>query len=90
MMIKFGRMPGFPSRGSFETIPAKRTPANVAEGILKFLSDGKLHDSSEVAKMVGLPERDAEKILNFLIQGGLAEKGVQITKSGCYFLTLPV
>jgi predicted transcriptional regulator len=89
-MIKFGRRPGFPSKGTFEQITPGRTPANVAEDILRFLSDDRLHDSSEVAEIVGLPERDAEKILSFLMQGGLVEKGVRITKSGRIFLTLPV
>ncbi len=89
-MMKFGRRPGFPSRGMFEHIPARRAAADVAEGILKFLGDGELHDPRQVAKMVGLPERDTEKALDFLMQGGLVEKGVRITKSGSSFLKLPV
>jgi len=89
-MIKFGRRPGFPSRGMFERIPTRRAAADVAEGILKFLGDGELHDPRQVAKMVGLPERDTEKVLDFLMQGGLVEKGVRITKSGSNFLKLPV
>ena len=89
-MIKFGRRPGFPSRSTFEPISPRRTPSDVAEDILRFLSDGRMHDPIEVAAIVGLPDRDAEKILNFLMQGGLVEKGVRITQSGCVFLTLPV
>jgi len=73
----------------FERIPARRAPVDVAEDILKFLGDGELHDLREVAKMVGLPERDTEKVLNFLMQGGFVEKGVRITKSGSNFLKLP-
>jgi len=89
-MMKFGRRPGFPSKGMFGRTPARRTPAGVAEDILKFLGDGKLHDLREVAKRVGLPERDTEKVLNFLMLGGLVEKGVRITDSGSDFLKLPI
>jgi hypothetical protein len=89
-MIKFGRRPGFPSRSTFKPISLRRTPSDVAEDILRFLSDGRMHDPIEVAAIVGLPDRDVEKIFNFLMQGGLVEKGVRITQSGCVFLTLPV
>ena len=89
-MMKFGRRSGFPNRRMFgRTIP-RRTPSDMAEGILKFLGDDKLHDLSEIAKMVDLPERDTEKVLNFLMIGGLVEKGVRITGSGSNLLKLPV
>lgn len=89
-MMKFGRRSGFPGSGTFGRIPARRALSGVAEEIMDFLGDGKLHDLREVAKMVALTERDTEKILNFLTQGSLVEKGVRITKCGYDFLKLPV
>jgi hypothetical protein len=89
-MMKFGRRSGFPGSGTFGRIPARRALAGVAEEIMEFLGDGKLHDLREVAKMIALSERDTEKILNFLMQGSLIEKGVRITKSGHDFLKLPI
>jgi hypothetical protein len=89
-MMKFGRRPGSPGRRMFGRIIPRHTPADAAEGILKFLGDGKLHDLSEIAKIVDLPERDTEKVLDFLMMGGLVEKGVRITGSGFNLLKLPV
>ena len=89
-MMKFGRKSGFPGSTTFGRIPARRALAGVAEEIMEFLGDGKLHDLREVAKMIALSERDTEKILDFLMQGSLIKKGVRITKSGCDFLKLPV
>ena len=89
-MMKFGRRPGFPSRGLFKPVPAGRAAANVAEDILEFLGDGKLHEPREIANAADLSEKDAEKVLDFLMQSGLVKKGVQITKLGSNFLELPV
>ena len=89
-MIKFGRRPGFPSRSTFEPISPRRTPSDVAEDILRVLSDDRMHDLIEVAEIVGLPKHDTEKVLNFLMIGGLVEKGVRITGSGSNLLKLPV
>jgi hypothetical protein len=89
-MMKFGRRTGFPERMMFGRVMPRRTPADSAESILKFLSDGKLHMSSEIARSIELPERDTERVLDFLIIGGLVEKGVRITSSGCNLLKLPV
>jgi len=88
--MKFGRRLGFPDRVIFGRVIPRRTPADAAESILKFLSDGKLHMSSEIAKIVELPEWDTEKVLDFLIMGGFVEKGVRITGSGSDLLKLPV
>jgi len=37
-----------------------------------------------------LPEDKGEKILDFLAQTGFVRKGVQITRLGSNFITLPV
>jgi len=89
-MMKFGRRLGFPSRGMFGPMPAGRAAADVAEDILEFLGDGELHEPREISNAVDLSEKDAEKILDFLMQSGLVKKGVRITKSGSIFLELPV
>jgi len=89
-MMKFGRRPGFPSRGMFEPVPAGRAAADVTEDILEFLGDGELHEPREIANAVDLSEKEIEKVLDFLVQSGLVKKGVQITKLGSNFLELPV
>ena len=89
-MMKFGRRPGFPSRGMFEPVPAGRAAADVTEDILEFLGDGELHEPREIANAVDLSEGDAGKVLDFLARSGLVKKGVQITKLGSNFLELPV
>jgi DNA-binding IclR family transcriptional regulator len=89
-MKKFGRKPGFPSKGMFKQAPAKRSAANVADEILEFLGDSEVHDLKELANAVGLPKEEAEKVLDFLIQTGLVKKGARITNLGSNFLKLPV
>jgi len=89
-MMKFGRRPGFPSRGMFGPVPAGRAAAGVAEDILEFLGNGELHEPREIANAVDLSEKEVEKALDFLVQSGLVKKGVKITKLGSDFLELPV
>jgi predicted transcriptional regulator len=89
-MMKFGRKPGFPSRGMFRPVPSGRAAANVAEDILEFLRDGELHEPREIANAVNLSEEDTKKVLDFLIQSGLVTKGVRITELGYDFLELPI
>jgi len=89
-MMKFGRRPGFPSRGMFGPVPAGRAAAGVAEDILEFLGNGELHEPREIANAVDLSEKEVEKALDFLVQSGLVKKGVQITELGSDFLELPV
>jgi hypothetical protein len=89
-MMKFGRRPGFPNRMIFGRIIPRPTPADAAESILKFLGDNKLHDLSEIAKIVDLSEWDTERVLDLLMLGGFVEKGVRITGSGHDLLKLPI
>jgi DNA-binding IclR family transcriptional regulator len=70
--------------------PAGRTAVDVAEDILEFLGDGKLHELKEIANAAGLSKKDVKKILDLLTQIGLAKKGVRITNFGSNFLKLLV
>lgn len=89
-MKKFGRKPGFPSRGMSKQTPAKWSVPDIADEILEFLGDGKTHDPKELANAVGLPEEEVEKVLDFLMQTGLVKKGIRITNPGSNFLKLPI
>ena len=86
----FGRKPGFPSRRVGGRVPARRAATDVVDDIMEFLSPGKLYDLEEVAKAVGLPETEVERILDTLMQINFVEKGVRITNLGRDFLKLPV
>ena len=91
--MELGRKPGWPSRVMRKRALARRTTADVAgvaDEILEFLGTGKLRDVEEVADAVDLPEDKVEKILDFLAQTGFIRKGVQITRLGSNFITLPV
>ena len=89
-MKKFGEKLGLPSREISGHMPAGRTAVDVAEDILEFLGDGKPHELEEIANAADLLEEDVKKILDLLMQIGLAKKGVRITNFGFNFLKLPV
>ncbi|MBA7596821.1 hypothetical protein ES703_03811 [subsurface metagenome] len=91
--MELGRRPGWPGRVMRKRALARRTAADVAgvaDEILEFLGTGRLRDVEEVADAVDLPEDKVEKILNFLTRTGFIRKGVQITRLGSNFITLPV
>jgi predicted transcriptional regulator len=89
-MRKFGGKLGLPRREIPGHIQAERTAVDVAEDILEFLCDGKLHELKEIANAADLLEKGVKKILNLLAQVGLVEKGMRITNFGSNFLKLPV
>ena len=91
--MELGRRPSWPGRVMRKRALARCTAADVAgvaDEILEFLGTGRLRDVKEVAEAVDLPEDKVEKILDFLAQTGFIRKGVQITRLGSNFITLPV
>lgn len=88
--MELGRRPGWPGRVMRKRALARCTAAGVADEILEFLGTGRLRDVKEVAEAVDLPEDKVEKILDFLARTGFIRKGVQITRLGSNFITLPV
>ena len=91
--MELGRKPSWPGRVMRKRALARRTAAEVAgvaDEILEFLGTGRLRDVEEVADAVDLPEDKVEKILDFLARTGFIRKGVQITRLGSNFITLPV
>jgi DNA polymerase/3'-5' exonuclease PolX len=54
----------------------------VAEKILEFLGTRKSCKLEEIAKAVGLPEDEVERILNFLACANLVGKSFHITRFG--------
>jgi len=89
-MMKSGRIPGWPSRVMRKRALVRRTAADVADEILEFLGTGRLRDAEDVADAVDLPEKEVEKILDFLTRTGFIRKGVQITHLGSNIIRLPV
>jgi predicted transcriptional regulator len=89
-MRKFEGKLGLPGREISGHMPAGRTAVDVAEDILEFLGDGKLHELKEIANAAGLSKKDVKKILDFFTQVGLVERGMRITDFGFNFLKLPV
>lgn len=85
-----GRKTDWPGRVMRRRARARRAAADVADKILEFLETGRLRDVEEVADAVDLPEDKVEKILDFLARTGFIRKGVQITRLGSNFITLPV